>query len=86
MEDAGFVREDDGLCSVVEVELGEDASDVRLHGGIADNQLLGNICVRQRRRGGVDGSRQSSPLRVQAHPTNRMRPNDLGKYFSRRSD
>ena len=34
-----FVGEDDGLDAVAEVELGEDAGDVALHGGLAEVEV-----------------------------------------------
>ena len=43
--EAGFVGEDDGLGAVVEVELGEDARDVGLDGGVADDELAGDVGV-----------------------------------------
>ena len=45
MDEAGFVGEDDGLGAVVEVELGEDACDVGLDGGVADDELAGDVGV-----------------------------------------
>jgi hypothetical protein len=44
-DESAFVGEDDGLGTVVEVELGEDACDVRFDGGVADDELAGDLCV-----------------------------------------
>src|SRR3954468_5378938 len=43
--EACLVGEDDGLDAVAEVELLEDVSDVRLDGGVTDEQLLGDLGV-----------------------------------------
>ena len=45
LHEPGFVGEDDGLGSVVEVKLGEDAGDVGLDGGVADEELAGDVGV-----------------------------------------
>src|SRR5437773_7504972 len=45
--EARFVGEDDGLCSVVQVELGVDASDVGLDGRVADDELARDVGVRE---------------------------------------
>ena len=39
-------REDDRRGAVAQLELAEDAADVRLHGALTDDQLLGNLRVR----------------------------------------
>ena len=45
MDESAFVGEDDGLGTVVEVELGEDACDVGFDGGVADDELVGDVAV-----------------------------------------
>ena len=45
LDESAFVGEDDGLGAVVEVELGEDACDVRFDGGVADDEFAGDLCV-----------------------------------------
>ncbi len=45
LDESGFVGEDDGLGAVVEVELGEDACDVRFDGGVADDEFAGDLGV-----------------------------------------
>src|SRR5688572_22848144 len=42
---AGFVREHDGVDAIAQVELGEDVADVRLGGGLADDELLRDLYV-----------------------------------------
>src|SRR5947209_258728 len=45
LNETGFVGEYGGLGAVAEVELGENAVDVRLDGGFADDQRGGDFCV-----------------------------------------
>ncbi len=45
LNEARLVGEDDGLGAVVEVELGEDARDVGLDGGVAYDELAGDVGV-----------------------------------------
>jgi hypothetical protein len=45
LDEAALVREDDGLDAVAEVELGEDPTDVGLHGGLRDDELGGDLLV-----------------------------------------
>jgi hypothetical protein len=40
-----LVREDDRLYAIAQVELLEDVGDVRLDGGLADVELLGDLSV-----------------------------------------
>src|SRR5436190_5371805 len=47
LEESSLVGEDDGLDAVAELELLEDVRDVRLDGGVADVELLGDLAVRQ---------------------------------------
>ena len=47
LDEASLVGEHDGLGAVVEVELGEDACDVRLDGGVADDEFAGDVGVRE---------------------------------------
>jgi hypothetical protein len=42
---SAFVEEDNCLRAVVEVELGEDAGDVGLDGGVGDDELAGSVAV-----------------------------------------
>src|SRR3954452_9427793 len=42
LDESGFVGVDDGLCAVVEAELGEHVRDVGLDGGVADVELVGD--------------------------------------------
>ena len=46
-DEPALVGEDDGLDAVAQVELGEDAGDVRLHRRLADEQLGGDLGVGQ---------------------------------------
>ena len=46
-EDARLVREHDRLDAVAELELLEDVRDVRLHGGLADEELPADLGVRE---------------------------------------
>ena len=50
LDEARLVREDDGLDAVAEPELPEDARDMRLHGRLADEELLGDLGVREASR------------------------------------
>ena len=43
--DAGFVRKDDGVDSIAQVQLAEQAVEVGLHGGDAEVELGGNFVV-----------------------------------------
>ena len=45
LDEAGFVREDDGLSAVVEVKLGKDACNVRFDRRVADDELAGDVGV-----------------------------------------
>ena len=45
LDKAGFVGENDGLRAVVEVKFEEDACDVRLDGGVADDEFAGDVGV-----------------------------------------
>ena len=45
LEETGLVREHDRLHTVAEVELLEDVRDVRLHGPLADEELLADFRV-----------------------------------------
>ena len=44
-DEAGFVGEHDGVDPVAQVELAQDALDVRFDGGLAEDQLAGDLCV-----------------------------------------
>src|SRR5215208_249382 len=46
-DQAGFVGHDDSLHAVANAELGQDALDVRLDGGLAEDEFLGDLAVRQ---------------------------------------
>jgi hypothetical protein len=46
-DEAGLVREDDGLDAVAQVELAEDARHVRFHGRRADDELGRDLRVRE---------------------------------------
>ena len=48
-----FVGEHYGLDAVAQVELLQDARDVGLHGRLADEELLRDLCVRAPAREGV---------------------------------
>ncbi len=48
--DAGFVREDDDLDAVADTELREDASDVTLHGGLTEVELVRELSIRETAR------------------------------------
>src|SRR5918997_5303575 len=47
---AELVREDHGLDAVAQVELGENATDVGLHGRLGEDEALGDLRVRPPRR------------------------------------
>ncbi len=49
-DETGFVGEDDGLHAVAQVEFLEDASDVGFHGSVADDELGGDLGVREAAR------------------------------------
>ena len=44
-DEAGFVGEHDGVDPVAQVELAQDALDVRFDGGLAEDQLAGDLWV-----------------------------------------
>jgi hypothetical protein len=44
-DDAGFVGENHDLNSVAKVQLGQDAGDVGLDGGLADDESAGDLLV-----------------------------------------
>ena len=46
MNQAGVVGENDRLDAVAQAELAQDAGDVRLDGGLAEKQPLGQVAVR----------------------------------------
>src|SRR5947207_1839239 len=45
LDEAALVGHDNRLRSVVEVEFGEDACDVRFDGGVADDEFAGDVGV-----------------------------------------
>src|SRR6266480_3353830 len=47
LDEARLVGEDDGLDAIAEPELPEDVRDMRLHGRLADEELLGDLRVRE---------------------------------------
>ena len=46
MHEAVLIGKDHGLHAVPQMQLREEASDVRLHGGLCDDKCVGNLCVR----------------------------------------
>jgi hypothetical protein len=46
-DEAGFVGQHDGLYAVAQVEFGQDSGDVCLDGVLADDELSGDLVVRQ---------------------------------------
>ena len=46
MNEAVLIGKDDGLHAVPQVQFREDASDVRLHCGLRDDEFVGNLRVR----------------------------------------
>ena len=47
LEDPRLVREHDRLYAIAQVELLKDVRDVRLDGGLADVELVPDLCVRE---------------------------------------
>jgi hypothetical protein len=45
LDDAGLVGQDDGLDPVAQAELGEQVADVGFHGGVADEEVGGDLGV-----------------------------------------
>jgi hypothetical protein len=50
LEDPGLVGEHDGLDAVAKIQLLEDVRDVRLDGGLADEELFSDLGVRHASR------------------------------------
>ena len=78
LDQAGLVGEDHRLDPVAQAELGQDPADMRLHGGLGDEQPAGDLGVGQ--AAGDEGSTSRSRAVKQAGPRGRpSRPGTAGE-------
>jgi hypothetical protein len=58
LNEAALIGEDDRLGAVVELELLEDSGDVGFDGGLAEDELAGDLTIRQAAGLAFTGSRR----------------------------